>query len=505
MTSRLWMVAAIVAAALLSDASGVSAQDQRRATRDDAVLLVEGVVREVFQSSRQEMIDFIVQIDVNRSELVRKPQAALRASIPAPGDVVYVHTSRRPDGVQRLAGSGDGQTSAPARAAGGVPAERSRVRAYLYPRASGGWEGAGADCFELTARDLADAGATDPPPAASDRTPGLPGGRPDTIPGLPRAGKTALEALGLTGEALDSRGQFVLRVSSVEPGGPAQRAGIEPGDMIIGVNDKALSGIDQLDQFTRQGGRLNLAVLDVNTGKAVRVPVELSDTGRLGAPAGAPPTADKPAPTGLPRDGTNPPARAASRSLGISAEPVTIGQRTGMKVVGVHPDSPAQKAGIEPGDVIVAANGVSITGAEALSAVVHKSGASLSLTVRDTRTGKDARVEVKLGGDEPAATAPAPADPVPSGSGRKLGVVTELVFHDVDPAAKVTEVEPGSPAAVAGIEPGDVILEANGTAVLHPKTLDDIVRKSGPTLKLIVVDPRTRQKTPVEVKLGAER
>lgn len=67
----------------------------------------------------------------------------------------------------------------------------------------------------------------------------------------------------------------------------------------------------------------------------------------------------------------------------------------------------------------------------------------------------------------------------------------------------MTEVEPGSPAALAGIEPGDVIVEANGTPVLHPKTLDEVVRKSGPSLKLMVVDPRTRQKTAVEVKLGA--
>jgi hypothetical protein len=45
-------------------------------------------------------------------------------------------------------------------------------------------------------------------------------------------------------------------------------------------------------------------------------------------------------------------------------------------------------------------------------------------------------------------------------------------------------------------------VEANGTPVLHPKTLDEIVRKSGPVLKLVVVDPRTGKKTPVEVKLG---
>ena len=202
-------------------------------------------------------------------------------------------------------------------------------------------------------------------------------------------------------------------------------------------------------------------------------------------------------------DAANPNPRAPARSLGVSAEPVTIGQRTAMKVVAVQPESPGQKAGLEPGDIIVAANGVPITGAEALSAVVRKSGATLSLSVRDTRTGKDTRVDVKLGGDEPGNLTPPPADPAtPTGSGKRLGAVTEIVFYDVDPAVKVTEVEPGSAAALAGIEPGDVIIEANGSPVLHPKELDELVRKSGPkTSSLLVVNSRTRQKSSVEVKL----
>ncbi len=270
------------------------------------------------------------------------------------------------------------------------------------------------------------------------------------------------------------------------------------------MNDKILEGPDQLDQLARGGGPLNLMVLDVNNGKTARVTVQLAAADPSRRPGGLPPlgrraeTPDAPA--------ASPSATAAARSLGMSAEPVTIGQRTGMKVIGVEPGSPVQKAGIEPGDVIVAANGVPITGADALSAALHKSGASLTLTVRDTRSGRDLPVEVKLGGVDAGTVAPPPSDPsLPAGTGRRLGAVTEVVFHDIDPAAKVTEVERGGPADAAGIEPGDIIVEANGTPVLHPKTLDEIVRNSGPTLKLMVIDPRTRKKTPVDVQLGAGR
>jgi serine protease Do len=272
------------------------------------------------------------------------------------------------------------------------------------------------------------------------------------------------------------------------------------------VNDKALEGIDQLDQLSRQGGPLNLVVLDVNTGKAVRVPVELAGVDRSKPTDGLPPLSTQPDnQVRPPADRTKTPP-TSGRSLGISAEPVQIGQRTGMKVVGVTPGSPAQLAGIEPDDVIVAANGVPVIGVDALSSVLRKSGGSVTLTIRDTRTGRDMPVEVKFAGQDSAKPAPIPDEAqIPAGAGRKLGAVTELVFYDIDPAAKVTEVQPGSPAAVAGISPGDVIVEANGTPVLHPKTLDEVVRNSGPVLKLTVVNPRTRQKSAVEVRLGAER
>jgi serine protease Do len=464
------------------------------ATRNDAVLVADGTVREVFRSPRQDRVDYLVQIEVRRSLSERTPSAPLRVAIPAAGDLIYVHASDSSGNgqPQRLSGN-----DPPATARLVVPPERTQVRAYLVPGPRGEWTGAGRDWFESTSNVLAEANPSDLAPASPELGPGAAPARPQT----PSAGdKFALAPLGLTGEIMNIKGQFALRVSSVEQGGAAQRSGLEPGDMIIGANNSALVGLDQLDQLARQGVLKNLVVLDVNNGKPTRVPIEVAALAGGGPANGLPPVASTkpdapvtpiPAPAG------------ASRSLGISAEPVAVGKRTGMKVIRVEAGSPAQLAGIEQGDVLVAANGVPITGVEVLSSVVKKSGPTLTVTVRNIRDGRDVPVEIKIGSSDAANAAPVPADTsIQPELGRKLGAVTELVFYDVNPAVKVTEVEPGSPAARAGIEPGDIIVEANGTPTLHPKTLDEVVRNSPPTLKLTVIDPRNNKKTPVEVNLG---
>src|SRR5271155_4623000 len=76
--SRLWMAGVTFAAALLSGPGRTNAQDRTPSTKDDAVLSIDGVVREVFQSARKDRVDLIVQIEVKRSEAIRAPRTPLR-------------------------------------------------------------------------------------------------------------------------------------------------------------------------------------------------------------------------------------------------------------------------------------------------------------------------------------------------------------------------------------------------------------------------------------------
>jgi S1-C subfamily serine protease len=481
------LIGPVVVTALLGFCHGTipataKAQEREAVAKQDAALVVDGLVREVFRSPRQGQVDYLVQIEVRRSAIGQPPRSAARLTFPAPGESIYVHV------FQTTSGSGRGGYRS-------IPSERTDVRAYLTPRAQGGWEGTFPEWFDVTANQPASAGPTDTLPPSVDN--------PPTPAPTGSGSKVVVSSLGVMVETLDVGGRTALRVSSVERGGPAQKAGIEVGDIIAGANKEPIATAQQLDELARRGGALSLIVVDVNTGKGVQVPVTTGRTTEGGPPIAVNPRTDDRNVNGDTAPGTG----SAPRSLGITAEPVTIGQRTALKIVRVEPGSPAHKAGLERDDILVGANGAPLTGPEQLATALRKSGPTLTLLVRDSRTGKDVPVEVNIGGpasDSSPLPIPLPRsnDPAPGGGlGGTFGAVTELSFYDVEAAVKVTEVDPGSPAAAAGIQPGLIILQANGVPILHPNELVEAVRKSGPTLKLSVVDPRNGRKRMIDVNL----
>lgn len=436
---------------------------------EGAAVVVEGKVVGAYQSAVPQQEGLLVEIQARRSELGALPLGNARVDVPSPGDLLYVHVA-----------STRGRVA--------LPAPGTEVRVFLVPRDEGGWQGRANTWFEPL-------NAPEPRP--------MPQPIPDRAPTAPApAGASALDLLGLSADELDVQGKYVLRVTAVERGKPAGQAGLEVGDIVIGYDGQPLGSPDALAARVAKGGTISLMVVDINTGKVAQVPVELA---RASAPAEPP--GGLPTPTPTPR--TEPsPAPSPRRSLGITAEPVTVNGRTALKVARVDPNGPGGKAGLEPGDVLVAANGAPLTGPEQLAAALRKSGPTMTLTVRDTRTGKDVPVEVDFG--EPVATStPAPAPvPVPAptptrtGAGGGLGAVTELVFLDTEAAVKVTEVLPNSPAARAGLEPGDIIVQAAGKPVLHPNELTEAVRQASGSLDLTVIGQGTNRRRTVRVELG---
>ncbi len=328
-------------------------------TKDGASIVVDGIVREIFRSPRQTQVDYVVQVEVSRSEYGPRPADPKRVQAPAPGDQIYIHVFQpSPDNQQRLGASGHT-----------LPAERSQIRAYLYPRAQGGWEGAFPDWFDQAGIVAQNRAPNEPQPPAEAAPVPVPTTTPSSI-GAPATAGSIVQRLGIRAEQVQVSGRLVLKVIDVAPDGPAGKAGIEPGDAIIGVNGGFITDLDQLAATILKGGPVaTLAVLDSRSGKQAAVKVDVSSLITEETAQRRP----EPAPAAVP-----------ARVLGVKTEQVRVGLRTiAARVTEVREGSPAAKAGIEKGDVILDADGTPASDAAQLDAAVQKSGPVLTLKVLD--------------------------------------------------------------------------------------------------------------------------
>ncbi|MEE2683318.1 MAG: trypsin-like peptidase domain-containing protein [Actinomycetota bacterium] len=82
--------------------------------------------------------------------------------------------------------------------------------------------------------------------------------------------------------------------------------------------------------------------------------------------------------------------------LGISGQNPTLG-RAGALVIDVVPDSPAYESGLEPGDLIVATDGMPILGMSELAARIRLSSPGTMVEVQVIRNGEEMTFEVVLG------------------------------------------------------------------------------------------------------------
>jgi serine protease Do len=168
------------------------------------------------------------------------------------------------------------------------------------------------------------------------------------------------------------------------------------------------------------------------------------------------------------------------------AESLNLSHAHGALVAGITPDSPAARAGIQVGDVILAFNDQEVTTMKDLPKLVADTAPGEKTEVTVWRQGKQQNLEVSVARSKDI-TANA-ADAIPDAiEGARLGVALapmtdELrqrydVPGDVE-GALVVEIEPGSAAAREGIQAGDVIIQAGGHPVSKPDDVVSAVRES---------------------------
>ena len=145
----------------------------------------------------------------------------------------------------------------------------------------------------------------------------------------------------------------------------------------------------------------------------------------------------------------------------------------GAEVTEVHRESPAAKAGLQAGDVIVSLGGKEV-GSPELGDLVRTRSPGEKLEIVFLRGAEKITKTVELADREKflAATTSEPAKkPEPAAPPKPEPVVLGLLVEETDAGLAVQNVEAGKTGAAAQIKEGDVILALNGKKV---KKLEDL-------------------------------
>lgn len=172
--------------------------------------------------------------------------------------------------------------------------------------------------------------------------------------------KEVAESLGLPNQ------QGAL-VRSVEPGAPAEKAGVQPGDVITQVDGKAVESTSDLPRMIggiKPGTAVKLTLLRNGSNQQVTVTVDKAEgDSRVQGLRQQPPQA-----------GNQP----AAQALGLDVAELSAAQRNqlrvkgGVLVRGVAAGSRAEQAGLQPGDVILSLGNQPVESVAALNAAIGK-------------------------------------------------------------------------------------------------------------------------------------
>jgi serine protease Do len=159
--------------------------------------------------------------------------------------------------------------------------------------------------------------------------------------------------------------------------------------------------------------------------------------------------------------------------LGVSIQPVTpelakslkLSDTAGALVSSVTEGSPAAKAGLQPGDVILQFNGERVARADRLPNAVATTAIGRDVPVAVVRDGNGMTLTVKVGEQAESREAASEGAKAPAALGLTVEPVTPRLAREMrlrdERGVIVRDVEADSPAAEAGIRAGDVIVEVN--------------------------------------------
>lgn len=175
-----------------------------------------------------------------------------------------------------------------------------------------------------------------------------------------------------------------------------------------------------------------------------------------------------------------------AKSFGLS-------NNQGALLSSINPGSAAEKAGLKPGDIVLALNGSPITDSGDLVSRLYTAHPGDVITMTILRNGVQSDVPVTLQQLDEAAlekkagkAGEGPNGPSAEGQSESIGLTyqdqTADIRSQLPPGAPkgpvITGVAPQSPAAIAGLQQGDVILKLGNSEIVSANQLTVLLKKS---------------------------
>ncbi|MFP3250090.1 MAG: PDZ domain-containing protein, partial [Paraburkholderia sp.] len=171
-------------------------------------------------------------------------------------------------------------------------------------------------------------------------------------------------------------------VCSVDPGGPAAKAGLQPGDVITAVNGSPVADSTDLPAQIASiapGSTATVTVWRDKSSKDIKVTIGSMSDSKVAS-------------------NDNAPAQVQGR-LGVAVRPLTPEEKSNASVshglLVQQSGGAAENAGIQPGDVILAVNGRPVSSVDQLKQMISQAGNSIALLIQ--RDNAQIFVPVDLG------------------------------------------------------------------------------------------------------------
>jgi serine protease Do len=183
--------------------------------------------------------------------------------------------------------------------------------------------------------------------------------------------------------------------------------------------------------------------------------------------------------------------------LGVSLQPIDkdiaeafgLDKAEGALIADVVKDSPADKAGLKQGDVIIEFNGTPIKSLGTFRNEVSLMTPGTTVNLKVNRKGQILTLPVTLGTATDSLTAT-------GGVVQKLGIevdnltpelAKQLGYSPTEEGVVITKVKPGSPAALAGMRPGFLIQAINHKKVTNLADFNDTINEASKKNRILML------------------